>query len=330
VTMSPLLWIVSGAIAALTLAAEASAQPVRPSQAPTDVSPVTVTGVRPADQETIKTIIAPFVALHAAPSRKTGLLVRIPHTGVCPATLGLPGAYNDFVDRRIREVARKIGAGVEPKGHCQPNVQVLFTADPQGVVNALSRRTGGAILGMHTWRETVQIVRVTRPIQAWWVTGTVNDTKGTNTVIIGADGVQDTGHGRAVIDSAYGPGMFTGSGSHVPPRNSGQIVNALIVVDTRKLADHPIGPVADYVAALALSQARSLDRCSKLPSILDLFATDCPDDARPQALTDSDFSFLRALYTSDVTTSGARGRDQVERKMAKDLPPTEPEPEPKP
>lgn len=323
--MSPLLGIISAAIAGAVIAAGARAQP---SNAPTEVSPVTVPGVRPVDQDVIKTIIAPFVALHAAPSRKTGLLVRIPHTGVCPAILGLPAAYNAFVDRRIREVARKIGAGVEPEGRCQPNVQVLFTEDPQGVVNALSRRTGGAILGMHTWRETVQIVRVTRPIQAWWVTGVVNDSKGTNAVIVGRDGVQDTGHGRVVVDNAYGPGMFTGSGSHVPPRNSGQIVNALIVVDTRKLGGVPIGPVADYVAALALSQARSLDRCSKLPSILDLFAVDCPDTARPQALTDSDYSFLSALYTSDVTTSGARGRDQVERKMARDLP--QPQAEPKP
>lgn len=294
----------------------ASAQTAKPAQSPNEVSPVTVTAKRPIDENAIRTIIAPFVAQHAAPSRKTGLLVRIPHTGVCPVTLGLPAAYGDFVDARIREVALKVGAGVEPKG-CQPNVEVLFTDNPQGVVNALSRRTNGGILGVHFWRETATVIHVSRPIQAWWVTGVVNDTRGTAAVIIGPDGVQDT-H-SVQIDDAYGPGMFTGTGTHVPPRNSGQIVNALIVVDTRKLAGQPIGPVADYAAALALSQARSLETCGKLPSILDLFADDCPGGAKAQALTESDFSFLRALYTSDVTTSGARGRDQVEHKMAKDM-----------
>lgn len=314
--MSPWLQIASCAIAAL-LAAEASAR-TGPSGGPsTEVSPVTVPGKRKIDENTIKTIIAPFVALHAAPSRKTGLLVRIPHTGVCPVTLGLPDAYADFVDRRIREVAAKVGAGVEPEGRCQPNVEVLFTDDPQGVVNGLSRRTGGAILGVHRWGETSTIIHVTRPIQAWWVTGVVNDTRGTTAVVIGPDGAQDTHHGVPQIDTAYGPGMFTGTGTHLPPRNSGQIVNALIVVDTRKLAGHPIGPVADYVSALALSQAQSLERCSKLPSILDLFA-DCPDEAKPQALTDSDLSFLRALYAADVTTSGVRGRENVVRTMARD------------
>jgi hypothetical protein len=312
---------------ALLAAGRASAQTPPPAAAPNEVSPVTVTGKRKIDETTIRTIIAPFVALHAAPSRKTGLLVRIPHTGVCPITLGLPDAYGDFVDRRIREVAERVGAGVDPEG-CPPNVQVIFTADPQGVVNGLSRRTGGAILGVHLWRDTATIVHVTRPIQAWWVTGVVNDSKGTNASIIQPDGRQDT-HSVSV-DSAYGPGMFTGTGTHLPPRNAGQIVNALIVVDTRKLAGRPIGPVADYVAALALSQARSLETCSKLPSILDLFADDCPDSARPQALTESDFSFLKALYTSDISTSGARGRDQVQRKMANDLPAQPPGPEQKP
>lgn len=312
----------SGYALLLTLLGSGPAAPAPTPPAadtPNLVSPVTVSGKRKIDETTIRTIIAPFVAQHAAPSRKTGLLVRIPHTGVCPVTLGLPDAYAGFVDRRIREVAQKVGAGVEREG-CQPNVEVLFTDNPQGVVNGLSRRTGGTILGVRFWRETATIVHVTRPIQAWWVTGVVNDTTGTTAAIVGRDGIQDTHSVK--VDDAYGPGMFTGSGTHLPPRNSGQIVNALIVVDTRKLGGHPIGPVADYVAALALSQARSLDHCGKLPSILDLFADDCPD--RPQALTESDFSFLRALYTADVTTSGARGRDQVVRKMAKDLPAVQP------
>lgn len=306
-------------LALALLGGPASAQPAKTGPAPNEVSPVTVTAKRPIDENAIKTIIAPFVEQHAAPSRKTGLLVRIPHTGVCPVTLGLPAVYGDFVDARIREVAAKVGAGVEPKG-CQPNVEVLFTDDPQGVVNALSHRTNGGILGVHFWHETAQIVHVTRPIQAWWVTGVVNDTTGTGAHSVDPAGVQDSHTRHPRIDDAYGPGMFTGTGTHVPPRNSGQIVNALIVVDTSKLAGHPIGPVADYAAALALSQARSLDHCGKLPSILDLFAGDCPD-AKPKALTESDFSFLRALYTSDVTTSGAHGRDNVEHKMAKDLPP---------
>jgi len=42
----------------------------------------------------------------------------------------------------------------------------------------------------------------------------------------------------------------------------------LIVADPGKLQDHGIGPLADYIAMLALTQVNSLDGCKPLPSIV--------------------------------------------------------------
>jgi hypothetical protein len=300
----------------LCLASNAPAQPAQPPPDNT-VSPVVVSPSRLSDEEMIKTIIAPFVESHAARNRKSGVLIRQPVAGVCPVTLGLDARFNDFVTARIMAVAELTGAGVQPAGQCRPNVEVFFTADPQGLVNGLSRKTGGAILGLHFWHEAVQLVHVTRPVQSWYVTGSAGDPTARG-ASIGRNGEQISVHSRPQVDDAYGPTPHTGTGSHVPPRISSRFINALVVVDARELAGREIGPVSDYVAMLALSQPRSADACTHLPSILDLYAS-CPGREPPTSLTEADISFLKALYAADISTSGRRGLDNVEHKVAKDL-----------
>jgi hypothetical protein len=45
-------------------------------------------------------------------------------------------------------------------------------------------------------------------------------------------------------------------------------------------------------------RSASLDTCSELPSILNLFAEDCA--APPAAITASDTAYLKALYGADL------------------------------
>ena len=286
------------------------------AQTETPIDTVTVIGRRPMDQEMIRTVIAPFVKLHAARDRNSGLLVREAPAGVCPLTLGLPAAFDDFVTARIVSVARSIAAPVQQIGRCEPNVEVLFTGDPQSVVNGLARKTQGEILGFHYVHEVQGLIHVSRPIQAWYITGTVGDPT-SDARVVGAGGAHS--HGRAIVDRARGPSPFTGTGSLLPPRNSSQIMNALIVVDLRKVAGQQIGPISDYIAMLALSQAQSLDGCSPLPSILDLMSAACPSRPSPQSLTDGDTAFLKALYAADITTSATAAQSRVETGMAKGL-----------
>jgi hypothetical protein len=48
---------------------------------------------------------------------------------------------------------------------------------------------------------------------------------------------------------------------------------------------------------LALTRIASMDACSHLPSILNLFTADC---AAPTAMTASDTAYLKALYGTDL------------------------------
>jgi hypothetical protein len=306
----------------LIVATASSAQTVQAPPPPKPLETVTVTGQRQAEDQ-LKAVIAQFVEQHSARDRKSGLLVRDAPSGICPLTLGLPAAYNDFVTARIVSVAKSVGAGVQDIATCRANVEILFTDEPQTVVNSLAEKTKGMILGLHYVHERRDLMRVWRPIQAWYVTGTRNDPNALGSTVA-RDGSVKGNSGHLAVDQAYGAGPYTGTGSHIRSRNSSEIMNTLILADTGKIAGHEIGPISDYIAMLALAQAQSLDDCNEMPSILDLMSSGCLTREKPQSLTPSDMAYLKALYASDITTSTNTASDNIVNGMSTTL--TEPKP----
>jgi hypothetical protein len=75
--------------------------------------------------------------------------------------------------------------------------------------------------------------------------------------------------------------------------------NVLIIVDSRKISEHSLKSIADYIAMLALTRT-SLDGCGDLPSIIDLLSADCAGRAAPDSLTKADVAYLKALYSSNL------------------------------
>jgi hypothetical protein len=294
----------------------ATAQTPPNAHSPLGTETVTVVGTR--DQEAFAKIISRFVELHSALDRKSGLMVREDVGGVCPLVMGLPQAYDDFVSARIDEVAKAAGTTVQVAGKCDANVEVFFSNDAQGLADQLAEKTHGAILGFYFSHEKSGLIHFWRPIQAWYVTGTRDDPNAEG-VTVAADGTSDRAHHGIRIDRAYGRGPWTGTGSHIRPRTSSNIVNTLIIVDLNQEGGQEIGPVADYVSLLALSQPASLDGCNDLPSILDLMSSGCKGRVAPTALTDSDMAYLKALYAADITTSAANGEEHVSNGMTKTL-----------
>ena len=100
---------------------------------------------------------------------------------------------------------------------------------------------------------------------------------------------------------------------------SSQIVLALIVVDANKIAGMAVGPLSDYIAMLALSQARSPDTCSRLPSIVDLMASDCGDREKVAQITAGDLAFLRALYSTNLETPLPLEASAIENQMMREF-----------
>jgi hypothetical protein len=304
--------------ALLILASGAAAQTANPPPlAAGPAEKVIVTGHKPA--QSIDAVVSQFVQLHAAPNRKTGQYMRDDVGPICPFTVGLPPAYDDFVTARVVAVASNIGARTNKTGTCKPNVEILFTDKPEELVRSLDGKTHGAILGMHYVHEKPSLLEITRPIQGWYVTGTRYDENSIEPVkSYGTDGTaKDAGDKMPVLDSAYRrPPEATILGSKIPMRRISTIVNVLIVADINKVGGSEIGPIADYIAMLALSEPRSLDDCNELPSIFDLLAQDCGARPKPQALTESDLAYLKALYAADLgATTISVQKDNIDKGM---------------
>jgi hypothetical protein len=107
------------------------------------------------------------------------------------------------------------------------------------------------------------------------------------------------------------------TGSRMGDGVSSDFYHVVVVAEPAKLLDFELGTLADYIALLALSQPQVPDTCRELPTMLNLFAKDCPSP--PKALTSVDLAFLRALYKMTATTNLNGQRNEIIYQMDKSL-----------
>jgi hypothetical protein len=251
-----------------------------PTHAQTDPS----TPAEQASQESgrlssqaLSTEIRRFVRGHARLSRIDQLTRWV--DPMCPRVLNLPDAYGAFIVNRIKRVATEAGAPVRDTAGCEPNITIMFTTDPQAVLDDI-RANRPEMLGAHVISNRDTLARMTRPIQAWYVTA-----PGTSGVVNMIDAMSEP-------HLAAGMGVAGGRLSRGP---DSRFQHVLILVDQNDVAGAEIGPISDYVAMLALSEIREESwACGGLVTIMELFSTEC--GAGPQTLTTPDRAFLHGLY----------------------------------
>jgi hypothetical protein len=264
-------------IAVLGLLAAAAPALAQPAQLP--VESVTVNGERAQDEQ-----IKRFVESRAAPTFRLGKVARW-EEGICPTAMGLKPEFLKFIIQRVKDIAAKAGAPVNPLASCKSNVEIVFTTAPQGMLDVI-RREHPAYLGYYdNGDQADRLASVSQAIQAWYMTATI-DLRGRVTV----DSRKMEG---ACIDfdcpnnpDVSGTRLYTGlrSGLH----------HVIVAADPTKLVDYEIGTLADYIAMLVLTQPRALDDCETLPSILNLLTPNCA--AGVLALSDGDLGYLRGAY----------------------------------
>jgi hypothetical protein len=204
---------------------------------------------------------------------------------ICPALTGLPAGFTKFILARVKTVATAAGVSVAEDG-CKPNINIIFTTQPQALADGM-RKTNPVMLGYfdNTGQADV-MAKVTHPIQAWYVTATMDL------------------RGKPQIDSHYANTNSTYSemdsqasmGSHLGDGQRSALYHVTIVADPSRLGDHEIGGLADNIAMLALSEPATVEECSQLPSVLNLTTAGCHADAPIAALTANDSAFLYGLY----------------------------------
>jgi hypothetical protein len=294
-------------------AAAATTPPAEPGTGSQPLPEVTVSGRR-LDARTLNHVIQQFVQSHAKPSALIGQIGRW-REDVCPVVSGLQGPYDEFVSRRILSVAQGVGAPARAAGRkCDANIEVVFTPEPQGLLDHIASKYR-PLLGYYRVSESKQVTTFSHPVQAWYMTG--SRSLDYQPPIVGLDKVATTGS-MAVdptaaspfitglqVDSEQTSGLGSGglgasgiAGSYLTRGLRSEFVHVLIIVDAKAVARYPLQSVSDYIALLALTRLASLDTCSELPSIVNLFTANC--GAPPVAMTAADTAYLQALYGADL------------------------------
>ena len=253
------------------------------------------------DAATLSTQSSQFVDARAA-STPIGQVARW-RAPVCPSVQGLPPAFNKFVADRIQAVALKIGAPYEAS--CKTNIEVMFTPETQKAANEVAQRSPH-LFGTRLSTSAAKLATVTHPIQAWYVTATI-DPSGQQRTDDPVDPVGVMGNNRKI------------DGSRLGAKKTSVLENTLIIADAAKLAGHDVGTVADYIALLALSQMQVDDGCAALPSVSDAMASSCSKQPAPQSITDADIAFLKGLYATSDNVLGSIERADISRRVAQDL-----------
>lgn len=225
---------------------------------------------------------------------------------ICPQTQGLPPGYNEFISARIRAIAARAGAATDADKACKANIQVIFTDDPQKTATEVAEHARWLFGAWHA-TSAMHKVKFTRPIQAWYATATLDST-----------GRQLTDHPDAPVGLA-GTNKKVFSGSRLGSERSSVFENAIVFADRGKVAGYDVGSIADYIAVLALSDVVPEEKCSSMPSIVDLLSPQCDSAKKPASITDVDLEFLKALYATEPTALGAVERNDIARRMAAGL-----------
>jgi hypothetical protein len=199
---------------------------------------------------------------------------------ICPHVVGLAPTAAYVVERRIRDVAQRVGAPLDRNDPCNPDIVVFVTAHPQALLDAAAQKEFLLVAGMRPRdRLTVQY-----PVQAWYF-GSYRDYNGKVWLDMDCEFYLDTC-----------PPHVAAKGTRLVNGIQAEMNAATILVDTEAVTGMTLGTLADYLALMALAQAPATGRCQPAPSIANLFVTDCGADMHTTALSDIDLAMLTALY----------------------------------
>jgi hypothetical protein len=279
------------------------AQPTAPP-----VENVIVTGTKS------RQVIEGFVKSLAVPTRLTGKIARW-EDGICPVADNLPSAFSKFLLQRIKDVAASVGAPVDKRPTCEPNIQIVFTKNPQALLDDIHKKAPDLLGYYDNDDQRTQAAKFARPIQAWYTPQTV-DLRG--------QAHTDTTHsgGLMIRVKPTLPPIFIPhaiatnvTGSRLGDGVRSTFYHVLIVANPDDLKEYEMGALGDYIAMVALSQLDSLDACQQLPSIVNMLAKNCNE--KIEAVTENDTAYLRGLYSSSPDSNLNLQEDAIAYQMEK-------------
>jgi hypothetical protein len=215
---------------------------------------------------------------------------------ICFNVYGLAPAAKYVVERRMKEIATRVGAPVNRADPCTPNVTIFFTSDPPVTLQSIADVRPWLVPCVGFIRSRV---KESLPIQAWY-----------------AD-MSSGGNGQWILaNSCEGSYVFDARGMSI--LNSGmetQLGAVTILVNTSAIMGMELGALADHFALLSLAEARQSRSCKEVESIANLMLKDCDPALTSKEITRNDIMMLTALYgTSDDRLQNLQ-RVRIQSKM---------------
>jgi hypothetical protein len=295
----------------------------QPGPAPAPTENVTVTGTKS------RAVVEGFVSSFVTPTHMTGKIARWEGNGICPVTVGQRPVIAAYVSQRVKEIAAAAGAPVNARATCTPNIEIVFTRTPQALLDNVRQHDADYLGYAASSAEREKLATVTRPIQAWYTTQT-KDLRGSGSI----DSGRSRGAGASMSNFTYVPCVGclgrnpapieladakfgSVSGNRISDGMRSVLYHVLVVIDPGKVQDYEIGPLADYIAMLALTQLNSLDVCQQLPSIVNILAPGC--ERKPNSITEDDLAYLRGLYKMSSEKSLVVQQNEIADRMSETM-----------
>jgi hypothetical protein len=275
----------------------------QPEQKSETTESVIVTGAR------AQRIIQNYVRGLAAPARVSGKITRW-RDGICPITVGLRPQAVKFLNARLRAVAAKAGAPVNDKPDCVPNIEIVFTTDPQGLMNTVRKERPQLLGYADNQAQIAALATFIGPVQAWYTTQTRD---------INGETVIDMAHHKGMPQNGVPPDaiVMKSTGLRLGDGLTSDFYHVVVAADPTKLTDYPMGQIADYIALLALSHVDKPNDCQPLASILNLLAPGCK--SVPDGLSTADMAYLNGLYRRmNGGLNAGLQRGQIARQIEED------------
>jgi len=207
---------------------------------------------------------------------------------VCPRVNGMSAPSAALIVQRIRDVAKQIGAPLDPSETCAPNIIIVVSQEPQTILDGL--KTEKRLLFAASPLKDLQMHY---PVQVWYYS-VDRDYNGQYTPDAPPD---NSSLGSSVMDVPQMQGNPTRLYTGIQP----EMRVANIIADTAAIKGMPLGTFADYLALISLMQAPITGRCQPAPSIANLFMTACGNEFHATGLTNTDLALLTSLYQTPDT-----------------------------
>lgn len=256
-------------------AASASAEPDAAEPA-TTVEEVTV---RAAQRRTISEFVRDL-----SDETREGKLARWNKT-ICPATLGLPQRYGQYLNDRLGVVARDAGLKVAEPG-CRPDILIVVTDEADQLLAELAAEHKD-LFAARRWsyertsaggsQSFESFIQTPRPVRWWHVAESVP-----------ADGQPFLDDGRTVRVQP----------SRLRATMREDFAFVIIVVDAKLARGVTYQALSDYVAMAALAQLNPNVSVDSVPTVLNVFDDLEAGRTPAEGLTEWDRAYLKGLYAA--------------------------------